>query len=199
VEEHIGHESEKAAARDYSDVGGHIASILNAAERAAEDIRAEASREAETLRREAETDVETHATTSRRQAEEEAERLVAVAAADARAIRDTARAAAERIADEGGRRLEELRLEARALEGRFERVVDDLRDLIAQLEHVVLNAADHPEADAPAERPHLTAAPEPEADADLGDDLWPRLAEVPAEPEAEEPAETRDGARSTYL
>lgn len=184
-----------ATSRDYTDVGGHIAAILNAAERAAEDVRAEAARDAAALRREAQLEVEGHAGESRRRAEEEAERLVAGAAADARAIRDTAKAAATRIAEEGGRRLEELRLEARSLEGRFERVVDDLRDLIAQLEHVVVGAADGPDAERAGGRPHLAPAP------DLGEDLRPRLAGVPEEapPADADDAAAPNVARSTPL
>jgi DNA anti-recombination protein RmuC len=195
VDEHTEQTSAEAPSRDYSEVGGHIASILNAAEQAAAEIRADAAREAEALRLAAASEAETLGTTTRRQAEEEAERLVAGAKADARALRDTARAAAERIAEEGGRRLEELRLEARALEGRFERVVDDVRDLIAQLEHVVVNSVDAPAADDEAGVPVLAAAPE------LREDLWPRLAEVPrddADADAA-PADARDGARFTSL
>ena len=57
----------------------------------------------------------------------------------------------------------------------------------------VLNAAERPEAEPSAARPHLAPAPE------LGEDLWPRLAEVRPEGEAEAASETRDGARSTFL
>jgi hypothetical protein len=195
VDEHTEQTSAEAPSRDYSEVGGHIASILNAAEQAAAEIRADAAREAEALRRAAESEAETLGTASRRGAEEEAERLVSGAKADALAIRDTARAAAERIAEEGGRRLEELRLDARALEGRFERVVDDVRDLIAQLEHVVVNSVDSPAGDDEPPAPALAAAPE------LREDLWPRLAEVPRDEAASgvEPADARDGARFTSL
>ena len=172
-----------ASPRDYTDVGGHIAAILNAAEQAAEDLRAEAAREATVLRREAELEIEGQTSDSRRRAEEEAERLVASAAADARAIRDTATAASARIADEGARRLEELRLEARALESRFERVVDDLRNLIAQLEPVLVGAAERPGAEGDA-RPRLAPTP------DLQDDLRPRPTDVSDEPA---PAPAHDG------
>ncbi len=178
----------RLSARDYSDIGAHIAAILNAAEQSAEKIRAEAERDATELRRTTEADVEGQTSMTRRDAQAEAERLMAGAAADARAIRDTAKAAATRIADEGGRRLEELRLEARVLEGRFERVVDDLRNLIAQLEHVVVGAADRSDLPRPAERPRLAAAP------DLREDLRPRRTR---DPELEAgPADLADHAGS---
>lgn len=177
------------SARDYSDIGAHIAAILTAAEQSAERIRREAEHDAGELRRNAEADVEEQTRSTRRDAEAEAERLVSGAAADARAIRDTAKAAATRIAEEGGRRLEELRLEARALESRFERVVDDLGDLIVQLEHVVVGAAERSDAAPPSERPHLAAAP------DLRDDLRPRR-EDDREPEAA-PGDRADHAGSS--
>jgi len=100
---------------------------------------------------------------------------VSAAQADAAAIREATRAAARRIAEEGQRRLGELRRDARALEGRFESAVDDLRDLVVQLESVVQNAVQH-------EGPERNGAP-----AALADDLRPSARdEAPAA--VEEPA-----------
>jgi hypothetical protein len=154
---------------DYADVGDRVASILNAAEEAARQIRADAERAAETTRREAEREAERYADEHRRQADGEVERLVAGAAADAEAIRDTAHAAAQRIAEEGHHRLEELRGEARALERRFESAVDELRDLIMQLEELVLTSVRRP-ADEVQEPEDVSP---PIEDADLSGALWP--------------------------
>jgi hypothetical protein len=60
----------------------------------------------------------------------------------------------------GHQKLEGLRSEARALEGRFETAIDDLRDLTAQLEEVVVGAGG---------RGEVHPAPDPE----LAEDLWP--------------------------
>lgn len=175
-------------ARDYAELGDRVASVLNAAEEAATSIRAEAESEAESVRREAAESARAAAEDERSRAAEEAARLVSSALSDAQAIRDAARAAASRIAEEGQRRLGELRDDARRLEGRFERAVDDLHDLIAPLDAVVQGAVDRPEGaatrrvgDAPA-TPVLSVVAQPdtppEADVDpgtaLADDLWPR-------------------------
>jgi hypothetical protein len=69
---------------------------------------------------------------------------VAAAREDAEKIRQTARAAARRVAEEGHRRLEELRGEARSLERRFESAIDELWNLITQLEDVVPAAIRRP-------------------------------------------------------
>lgn len=178
-------------ARDYADLGDRVTAVLNAAEEAAAAIRADAASEAEAVRSSAASDARATAEEERRAAAEEAERLVASALADAGAIRDAARAAARRIADEGQRRLGELRDDARRLEGRFERAVDDLNDLMVQLDDVVQGAIERPESAAATASSDGTAAPvlsvvadpdtPPEADldpeAELADDLWPRPAE----------------------
>jgi hypothetical protein len=132
-------------ARGYADLGEHVTSILTAAEQAAEQIRADATREAEELRASSREESRSHVDTERRRATDEAERLVSAAVADARAIRDTARAAARRITEEGQRRLHELRTDARALEGRFETAVEQLNDLMAQLDDVVQDSIRRPD------------------------------------------------------
>lgn len=146
--------------RDYTDVGDRVASILNAAEEAASRIRTDASREAEKLRADAESEARSLLDDRRREAELEADGLVASAAADAQAIHTAAEAAARRIAEVGHQKLEGLRSEARALEGRFETAIDDLRDLTAQLEEVVVGAAGRGEA-------------HPAPESELAEDLWP--------------------------
>lgn len=172
------------AGRGYADLGDHVASILTAAEQAAEQIRADASREADELRRTSRDDARSHVESERSRATDEAERLVSAALADARAIRDTARAAARRIAEEGQRRLHELRTDARALEGRFETAVEELHDLIGQLDDVVQDSIGRSEPDAAvAETPV--------------DDLWPRAVPEPVgEPSWDEPADQPNGQRS---
>jgi vacuolar-type H+-ATPase subunit H len=165
--------------RGFAEVGERVASILTAAESAAAEIRGEAERHAEALRRDADAEVKAKTSEARERAVSEADRLVSAAEADAAAIRDATRAAARRIAEEGQRRLGELRRDARALEGRFESAVDDLRDLVAQLESVVQNAVQH-------EEPQRNGAA-----ADLAEDLRPAArddAPVAAPAAADEPA-----------
>lgn len=164
-------------ARGYADLGEHVASILTAAEEAAEQIRADATREAEELRASSNEESRSHVDAERRRATDEAERLVSAAVADARAIRDTARAAARRITEEGQRRLHELRTDARALEGRFETAVEQLNELMAQLDDVVQDSIRRPDERRDAERPEPAAERRDEAE-DTEDtpvaDLWPR-------------------------
>ncbi len=150
---------EAPVGRDYAELGSRVAAVLAAAESAAEEIQAEATRKADALRRRAETEARAEAEEERAKAVAEASRLRRAAVADAEAVRDAAQAAAGRVASEGQRRLGELRTEARALEGKFEAAVDDLHELIAQLEAVVRNAAGRPER------------AEPEADTDPGREL----------------------------
>lgn len=126
--------------QDYADFGGRIAAILSAAETAAAEIRADAEQAAEEVRRRTAAEADAYATERRREADEEAGRIVARAANDAAAAREAVYAAARRIGEEGAQSLEQLRTEARALEGRFETAVDNLRGLISQLEDVVVDA-----------------------------------------------------------
>ncbi len=150
---------EAPVGRDYAELGSRVAAVLAAAESAAEEIQAEATRKADALRRRAETEARAEAEDERAKAVAEASKLRRAAIADAEAVRDAAQAAAGRVASEGQRRLGELRTEARALEGKFESAVDDLHELIAQLEAVVRNAAGRPERS------------EPDADTDPGREL----------------------------
>ena len=183
-------------ARDYADLGEHVASILTAAEQAAEQIRADATRDAEELQASSREESRAHVEAERRRATEQADRLVSAAVADARAIRDTARTAARRITEEGQRRLDELRTDARTLEGRFETAVDQLDDLMAQLEHVVQESIERRDEQRAEERPE-PSAPEPRDAADDTEDtpvadLWPRAVPDPADDEWGVPDEQPD-------
>ena len=169
VDSHVSEPTPSPPARDYSELGERIASVLNAAEHAAEKIRTEALRAAETLRLEAQAKAEAYAEERRREVDSESERRVAAALAGAESIRDTAQAAAKRIADEGQRRLGELRDEARALERRFESAIGDLGDSVAELGEVVLSAGTSSAAGA-ADGQSASEAYEP----DLADALAPR-------------------------
>ena len=163
-------------ARDYADLGEHVASILTAAEQAAEQIRADATREADELRSSSREESRSHVDAERRRATDEAERLVSAAVADARAVRDAARAAARRVAEEGHLRLRELRGDARSLEGRFETAVEQIHDLIAQLDDVVQNAierSDERSVPSTADRHDDVEQTEDTEDTPVAD-LWPR-------------------------
>lgn len=94
----------------------------------AEHERTEAEEHARNLR----LSVEAYASRHRREAEEEARQLVLKAEAQARAARETAQATLDQAEALAGRRKVELANETRALEERWRRVVDDLRDITAQ-------------------------------------------------------------------
>ncbi len=147
----------ETAGRDsaYEEVGERVAGVLNAAERAAEEILAEARREAEEIlararrtREEAEeyaadlrTSVEAYANQHGREAEAQARVFLEEAQAQARAIREAAEAIAHRLDGEAARRREAVRAETRGLEERRKRAHDDLRELIAQLEEILAAAS----------------------------------------------------------
>lgn len=152
--------------RSYTDVGDSVAGVLRAAEEAAEKIRGEAktqaleiveraqgeastriaelTREAERTRSQADSyahdiraAVDSYGTQQRREAEEEARQILADAQEQARATREAAQEMAQQIQGETAGRHEHLREEIRSLEERRSRVVDDLRDLAAQLADLV--------------------------------------------------------------
>jgi hypothetical protein len=160
-------EDEKPATSGSTDVGARVAGILEAAERAAEQIRADAVRDTHETKRQAEADaevrieellreakrvraeaddyardirqaVDSYGTQARREAEEEARRLVSDAEGQARATREAAQAMSEQIQADARRRHETLQREAKALEERRQRVLDGLRDLVAQLQDALV-------------------------------------------------------------
>jgi F0F1-type ATP synthase membrane subunit b/b' len=152
--------------RGYGDVGDAVAGVLRAAEEAAEKMRGEArtqaleiveraqgeastriaelTREAERTRTEADdyandirAAVDSYGTQQRREAEEEARQILADAEEQARATREAAQEMAHQMQGEAQGRHESLRDEIRSLEERRSRVLDDLRDLAAQLADLV--------------------------------------------------------------
>lgn len=154
---------DKPASRDYAEIGDRVASVLQAAEEAADQIRAdakaaaeqmtvqaeqeantrldEARREADRVRSEAHAEskntreaVELYATNHRREAEERAARLLSDAETQARASREAAEAMAQRI-EESARALEdEAREQERIIRGRMQRYLAALRDVSRQIE-----------------------------------------------------------------
>ena len=161
---------EREPQREHTQVGARVASVLNAAEEAADQIRADArregvriiqeaeataasridelTREAEQLRQEAEdyardirSAVDSYATQQRREAEEESRRVLAEAEAQARATREASQEMSDQMQDEARRRHEMLQRESKALEERRQRVVEGLRDLSAQLQDALIEPA----------------------------------------------------------
>jgi hypothetical protein len=160
-------EDEKPVTNGSADVGARVAGILEAAEQAAEQVRADALREANETMRRAEANaevrigelsreaervrteaddyardirqaVDSYGTQARREAEEEARKLVNEAEEQARASREAAQAMAEQIQSDARGRHETLQREAKALEERRQRVLDGLRDLAAQLQDALV-------------------------------------------------------------
>jgi hypothetical protein len=155
-----------ALSRGYTEFGDRVASVLQAAEEAAAQIRSdaqtaseqmtrqaeqvskslleEAKSEAQRVRLEADTEatntreaVESYATNHRREAEEKAAKTLADADAQARAAREAAEAMAQRI-EEGARTLEEeVREQERMIRGRMQRYLAALRDVSSQIEEVL--------------------------------------------------------------
>jgi archaellum component FlaC len=152
---------------DHASTGNQVAAVLNAAEEAAETIRAEARRHADEILRQAKVDaearveelsreaervraeaddyardirvaVDSYGTQARREAEEEARKLLEDAENHARATREAAQDMAGQIEGEARRRHESLIREAKSLEERRQRVLDGLRDLAAQLQDALV-------------------------------------------------------------
>jgi hypothetical protein len=136
-----GHAPTDVRPEDYADIGVRVAGVLNAAEEAAEQIRADARRSAEDIRRQAEAEARRFTAERRREADQEAHRVLAAAHSQAKAIRDEAQAAARQVEEAGLLRQEQFRQQIRALEQRVERALDGLRGVTAQLQDVVLDAA----------------------------------------------------------
>jgi hypothetical protein len=154
---------EEPALRDYTQFGDRVASVLRAAEEAAEQIRADARaaaqqmthqadqeakarleesrREADRLRAEAHAEsrstreaAEEYAASHRGEAEEQAARLLSDAETQARASREAAEAMVQRI-EESARSLdEEVREQERMIRGRMQRYLAGLRDASGQIE-----------------------------------------------------------------
>jgi hypothetical protein len=168
-------QSSERAANESAEVGSRVTGILEAAEQAAEQIRSDALREAAETMRRAEADaqarieeltreserlrleaddyardirqaVDSYGTQARREAEEEARALMQSAEDHSRSIRESADAMAEQIRTEAHRRHESLLREAKALEERRQRVLDGLRDLVAQLQDALVEPSGREES-----------------------------------------------------
>jgi hypothetical protein len=149
-----------------NDLGSRVAGILEAAEDAAEQIRAEARAEAASSRRQAEEAAaarsqsaeqqadamrtkadedaaairrrgEEDATERRRAAEAQARKTLADAEAQARATREAARAMANQIEISARSRVEALERETAPHEARLRRALTGLRELTSQLDELV--------------------------------------------------------------
>src|SRR5215207_2255742 len=158
---------EREPRREHAQLGDRVAHVLNAAEEAADQIRADArregvriikeaeataatrvdelTREAEQLREDADdyardirSAVDSYATQQRRDAEEEARRVLSEAETQARATREASQEMSEQMQQDARRRHEMLQRESKALEERRQRVVEGLRDLSAQLQDALV-------------------------------------------------------------
>jgi hypothetical protein len=152
--------------RDYAQFGDRVASVLRAAEEAAEQIRADARaaaqemtrqaeqeakarleqarREADRLRAEADAEsmntreaAQAYTATHRREAEEHAARVLSEAETQARASREAAEAMVHRIEESARALEEEVREQERMIRGRMQRYLAGLRDVSTQIEAVL--------------------------------------------------------------
>jgi hypothetical protein len=152
--------------RDYAQFGDRVASVLQAAEEAAQQIRADARaaaqqmtrqaeqeakarleesrREADRLRAEADAEsrntreaAQAYTANHRREAEEHAARLLSDAETQARASREAAEAMVQRIEESARSLEEEVREQERMIRGRMQRYLAGLRDASAQIETVL--------------------------------------------------------------
>jgi hypothetical protein len=138
------------------DIGAKVNGIIEAAEKAAQEIvdgaEAKAAAQIDELTRDAtqlrdEADeyardmreaADSYGTQHRRSVEEEARRLLADTEAKAKETLETAEREAGRILLEVSERHDSLKREARMLEERKQRVLESLRDLAAQLQDALV-------------------------------------------------------------
>lgn len=151
----------------HGEVGARIAGVLNAAEQAAAQIRADARRAAEAERRRVIDNARAYAASVRRDADAETGRILAAAHAAADVIRDRANAEAEHVEEDARLRRDELHIDARLLEQRVERAVDALRHVSSELAGVAARARVSFEPADPREEDAATAS-SPTAGADTG-------------------------------
>ena len=149
-----------AGSSGYAEIGERVASVLSAAETAADQIRSDARLEAEELLRAAregaeqlrseteayDTDtraaVDGYATERRREAEHEVREQLAESEGQARATREAAEQMARQIEEVGRQRGQALREESRSVEERLKKALVGLRHMAAQLEELVATPAD---------------------------------------------------------
>jgi hypothetical protein len=152
--------------RDYAQFGDRVASVLRAAEEAAEQIRADARAAAQGMTRQAEQEAkarleqsrgeadrlraeadaesrntresaQAYTANHRREAEEHAARLLSEAETQARTSREAAEAMVHRIEESARALEEEVREQERMIRGRMQRYLAGLKDVSTQIEAVL--------------------------------------------------------------
>lgn len=136
----------------YAEVGAGVSAILEAAERAADEIRDAARTEAANEARDLRLAAESYGTRQRQEADEEARRIVGQAEQQAREIRDDAEEKAREHMAGAESRLRAIGAEIRYLEAKRERVADALRSIAADIDETLANDR-VPDAGAPAAAP----------------------------------------------
>ena len=144
-----------SASSGYAEIGERVASVLSAAETAADQIRADAQAHAEELLRGARAEaervrsvarayesdtreaVDAYASEQRRAADEQIAKQLSEAEAQARATREAAEEMAQRIEEEAHRRGQALREESRGVEDRLRKALTAMRRMTAQLEDLL--------------------------------------------------------------
>jgi DNA anti-recombination protein RmuC len=178
--------SAPAEPRGYAALGERVAGILEAAERAAEQIRRDAKQQASEQDRAARADaerltkelteearslhaeaeeyardmrqaVEAYATQHRRQAEEEGRKIVAEAERQASTVREAAEQTVRQVEGDIRRRQEKLKAQVRLLEERRREALEQLRE-VAALVQEVLPATEREESMIGALRPERGGA-----------------------------------------
>ena len=147
--------SSARASSGYTEIGERVAGVLSAAERAADQIRADAQAQADDLLRGAHAEaervrnqartyendtrdaVDAYATEQRRIAEEQIGVQLSDAEAQARATREAAEEMARRIEEDARLRGQTLREESHAAEERLKKVLAGMRRMSAQLEELL--------------------------------------------------------------
>jgi chromosome segregation ATPase len=145
-EEPLQEEEATGARPAYEELGQRVTNILNAAEESAAAIRTEAQQEAATMRREAQEEAAAasrEAARRRQEAEQEAKKKISDAETNARAMREAAERAAREMEVEMNRRRDELREEVRSIEEQRQRALLELRDIVADLQSVLLEGPAH--------------------------------------------------------
>lgn len=156
----------------YADIGERVASVLAAAETAANQIREDAAlraeellgaakQEADDLRRKASAydadtraAVDSFASERRREAEQEIRKQLSDSEEHARATRQAAEAMARQIEEEGQRRGKALRDESQAVEERLKKALAGLRRMTVEIEQLLGTPSEDGETLADALKPY---------------------------------------------
>jgi cell division septum initiation protein DivIVA len=160
----------------YADIGERVASVLAAAETAANQIREDARLQAEDIlgaaQREADdlgkkaaaydadtrAAVDSFASERRREAEQEIQKQLTDSEAQARATRQAAEAMARQIEEDGRRRGQALREESKAVEERLKKALAGLRRMTVEIEQLLGSPPEDGETLADALKPYGRAA-----------------------------------------